>query len=237
MLAIPSMELVRGTCNGPRPAQGNPEAAPAAHPVSAARSWAHVGFRRLHVADRDADDREGSNGAMLEDIIRDGALEIQAAGGIESTEGIERLSGCGAFRIVLGARALDEPHWLAEVADLYPDVLLVRTDVRERRVVTRGWVRNLPLDIFDVIDDLRGLPLAGLLLTAVGSGISRSSQELSLLEDVAESCDFPVIAVGGVTTMNDLRALEHRGVAAVLLDDVLLSGELDAQAVAQEFAT
>src|SRR4029079_12859641 len=110
--------------------------------------------------------------------------------------------------------------WLAGASELYPGLLIVATDVRERRVVTRGWVRTLPLDILDIVEKLSGLPLGVLLVSATPDN-SRSGADLSLLEDVAEACDFPVIAAGGISTMNDLRALEHRGVSAGLFGGLL----------------
>jgi phosphoribosylformimino-5-aminoimidazole carboxamide ribotide isomerase len=119
---------------------------------------------------------------------------------------------------------------------MYPGLLVLATDVRERRVVTRGWVRSLPLDLLDVVADLNGLPLGGLLVSSVVPDTSRSGADLSLLEDVAESCDFPVIVAGGVSTMKDLRALEHSVVAAVVLGESLYLGSLDPRSVAMEFA-
>jgi phosphoribosylformimino-5-aminoimidazole carboxamide ribotide isomerase len=205
------------------------------HPIAMARAWANSGFQRLHVLDLDADNGTGSNASIVEDIIRDGALEVQAAGGIQSTDQIERFIDAGATRVIVGVRAIEEPRWLASVSELFPGLLVVSTDVRERRVVTRGWVRTLPLDIFDLIDDLRGLPLGGLLVSALGHDGHRTGADLALLEDITETSEFPVMAVGAVETMNDLRALEHRGVSAVLLGDVLYSGKLDAREVAQEY--
>src|SRR4029078_11304108 len=75
------------------------------------------------------------------------------------------------------------------------------------------------------------------LISVVQGGGSATSADLSLLEDIAEACDFPVLTVGGVMTMNDLSALEHRGVSAVVLGSVLYSAALDARAVAQEFSS
>jgi phosphoribosylformimino-5-aminoimidazole carboxamide ribonucleotide (ProFAR) isomerase len=235
MIAIPSVELRRGICVQPSAQQGSDEPVALGHPIAVARWWANAGFHRLNVHDLDADTGSGSNADLIEDIIRDGALDVQAGGGVQSTDQIERFIDAGAVRVVVGARAIEEPSWLASVSDLYPGLLVVSTDVRERRVVTRGWVRNLPLDIFDVIDDWAGLPLGGVLVAALGGNGHRTATDLALLEDVAETCEFPVIAAGGVSTMNDLRALEHRGLAAVVLGSVLYSGELDARSVAQEF--
>jgi len=139
--------------------------------------------------------------------------------------------------VVVGLRAIEEPQWLASIAESYPGHVVVGTAVRERRVVTRGWVRSLPLDIFDLLDAIAGLPLGGLLLAAPTADGQRGAVDLALLEDVAESCEFPVMAAGGVSTMNDLRALEHRGVAAVVLGAAIYTGELDPRSVAQEFGS
>ncbi|MDB4877305.1 MAG: 1-(5-phosphoribosyl)-5-(5-phosphoribosylamino)methylideneamino imidazole-4-carboxamide isomerase [Gemmatimonadetes bacterium] len=235
MIAIPSVDLRRGICIQPGVPAGSDDPIALGHPIAIARSWANAGFHRLHVLDLDADSGAGSNTSLVEDIVRDGALDVQASGGVQSTDQIERLVDAGATRVVVGPRAIEEPNWLGSVSELFPGMLVVSTDVRERRVVTRGWVRNLPLDIFDVIDEWAGLPLGGVLVASLGVNGHRTPQDLALLEDVAESCEFPVIAAGGVSTMSDLRALEHRGLAAVLLGSVLYSGELDARAVAQEY--
>src|SRR3954469_15894629 len=168
MIAIPSVDLRSGVCVQPTAADRQEQGAALGHPVTVARSWANAGFHRVHVLDLDADSGNGSNASLVEDIIRDGALDVQAGGGVQSTDQIERFVDAGATRIVLGSRALDEPAWLASASEAFSGLLVVGTDVRERRVVRRGWVRTLPLDIFDVIEDLNGLPLGGLLLSALG---------------------------------------------------------------------
>jgi len=235
MIAIPTIELRRGHCPQPGQATADEGAAPLGSPLSVARLWAHAGFQRLQVIDADAESGQGSNAALVENIVRDGVIEVQVSGGVQSTDEIERLIDAGAVSVIVGIRGIDEPRWLASVAESFPGQIVLGTDVRERRVVTRGWVRSLPLDIFDLLDSLGGLPLGGVLLSAPALNEHRTGVDLALLEEVAESCDFPLLAAGGVSTMNDLRALEHRGVAAAVLGGTLYTGELDARAVAQEF--
>jgi phosphoribosylformimino-5-aminoimidazole carboxamide ribotide isomerase len=103
-------------------------------------------------------------------------------------------------------------------------------------VTTRGWTRTLPLDILDVVDELNALPLGGLLVTAVHREGQMQGTDLPLMEDVAESSNFPVYASGGVATMQDLRALEHRGMAGVVIGMALYTGALDPVVVAGEFS-
>jgi phosphoribosylformimino-5-aminoimidazole carboxamide ribotide isomerase len=199
--------------------------------IGCARNWAHQGFHRIHLTDGDALAGLGSNEQLIDEIIRDGAIEVQVSDAAQSSERIEQVVNDGAVRVVVGPRGLDEPEWLAGAADLYPGLLIVATDLRERRVVTRGWVRTLPIDVFDLVGELNGLPL-GELLVSPGAG---EMFDLSLIEDIAEASNFPVIADGGVAGMHDLRALEHRGVSCVLLGGALYTGELDARTVAREF--
>jgi phosphoribosylformimino-5-aminoimidazole carboxamide ribonucleotide (ProFAR) isomerase len=236
MIAIPSIDLRNGSCVKPTGLQNGATDLPIGDAIGMARSWAAHGFHRLQVVDRDAESASGSNASVIEDVVRDGAVEVQVAGGVQSLEQIERLADAGAMRVVVGDRALDEMDWLAHVAELFPGLLIVSTDVRERRVVTRGWVHDLPVDILDLVDELAGIPLGGLVIASALPGGRHSSGELALLEDVTEACEFPVIASGGVLSMDDLRALEHRGIAGAVLGTILYSGALDPRAVANEFA-
>jgi phosphoribosylformimino-5-aminoimidazole carboxamide ribonucleotide (ProFAR) isomerase len=237
MITIPTIELRSGSCVFCPGAGGADPSLSVRNPVGLARAWAGAGFPRVHVADLDAMAGCGTNASLIDEIVRDGAISIQATVGEQTTDAVDRLFDAGAARVVLNVSAIEDPSWLAAIADSYPGSVMVATDVRERRVVTRGWVRNLPVDVFDVIDELDGLPLGGLLVSVLHGDGSSSASDLSLLEDIAEACDFPVMTVGGVATMNDLRALEHRGVSAVVLGNVLYSGALDARAVAQEFGS
>ena len=232
MLVIPRVEIRGGLCVQPSGEEGI--ASTLGDPFAIARMWAMQGFRRIHLADADAIAGTGSNSALVDEIIRDGAIEVQVSDAAESSDRIEQVVTAGAVRVVVGPRGLEEPDWLAGAAELYPGLLIVATDVRERRVVTRGWVRSMPVDVLDLVSELNGLPLGGLLVSP-GSIDNGRAFDLSLLEDIAETSDFPVMADGGVSAMNDLRALEHRGVSAVLLGGALYSGELDVRHVAMEF--
>jgi phosphoribosylformimino-5-aminoimidazole carboxamide ribotide isomerase len=171
----------------------------------------------------------------VEDILRETNARVQVSGVSSATE-VEQLLRVGVEYVVVGDRALDEPEWLVDLADLYPGEIAVATDVRDRRVVRRGWVRTLPVDLLDIVDELNPLPLRELVVSMRPADGTMGMAELTLLEDVAERSRFPVSVLGGATTMSDLRALEHRGIAGVVIDaDRLLGGELDGRRVAQDF--
>lgn len=235
MIAIPAVDLRDGACVQLVGGSFAQEKVRLENPVEVARSWEHYGFHRLHVVDLDAAMGHGSNIAVVRSLLFDSTVPVQVGGGVRSDELVEELLEAGASRVIVGTRALEEPEWLAELAARHPGEIIVACDVRERRVTTRGWAHTLPLDILDVVEELNPLPLGGLLVTAVHREGLLQGTDLPLMEDVAESSTFPVYASGGVTTMQDLRALEHRGLAGVVIGMALYTGALDPVVVAGEF--
>jgi phosphoribosylformimino-5-aminoimidazole carboxamide ribotide isomerase len=235
MIAIPAVDLRSGACVQLVGGSYDRERVRLENPTEVARSWTRYGFRRLHVVDLDAATGRGSNSRVVRDILHDTPAEVQVGGGIRESDQIEELLGDGATRIVLGTRALEEPEWLAEVAEDFPGQVIVAADVRDRRLVTRGWARTLPADILDFVEELSGLPLGGLLVTAVHREGQMQGVDLPLMEDVAEASHVPVIASGGVASVRDLRALAHREIAGVVIGMGLYTGALDPWEVAGEF--
>jgi phosphoribosylformimino-5-aminoimidazole carboxamide ribotide isomerase len=235
VIAIPAVDLRDGACVQLVGGSFAQERVRLENPVEVARSWEHYGFHRLHVVDLDAATGHGSNIAVVRSLLFDSTVPVQVGGGVRTDELVEELLEAGASRVIVGTRALEEPEWLAELAARHPGEIIVACDVRERRVTTRGWAHTLPLDILDVVEELNPLPLGGLLVTAVHCEGLLQGTDLPLMEDVAESSHFPVYASGGVTTMQDLRALEHRGLAGVVIGMALYTGALDPVVVAGEF--
>lgn len=235
MIAIPAVDLRDGACVQLVGGSYTDERIRLDNPLEVARSWEHFGFSRLHVVDLDAATGRGSNLALVRSILSEADVPVQVGGGIRSGDLVEELLEAGATNVIVGTRALEEMEWLAGLAASYPGEIIVACDVRERRVTTRGWVRTLPLDILDAVNELNALPLAGLLVTAVHREGQMQGTDLPLMEDVAESSEFPVYASGGVASMQDLRALEHRGIAGVVIGMALYTGVLDPASVAGEF--
>jgi phosphoribosylformimino-5-aminoimidazole carboxamide ribotide isomerase len=122
------------------------------------------------------------------------------------------------------------------MASLFPGELIVAADVRDRRVVTRGWEKTLARNVVDVVEELNALPLAGVMVTAVHREGQLAGTDLFLMEDVAEASEHPVYASGGITTVAELRALEDRGIAGAIIGMALYTGALDARHIAEEFA-
>jgi phosphoribosylformimino-5-aminoimidazole carboxamide ribotide isomerase len=237
MIAIPAIDLREGACVQLVGGSYTSEQIRLDNPLEVARGWARAGFHRMHVVDLDAATGRGDNAAIVRDILSETPGSIQVGGGIRSGDAIERLLQEGASWVVLGTRALEEPEWLAGTASTFPGQLIVAADVRERQVVTRGWARTLSRTVLDVIEQLNDIPLGGVLVTAVHREGQLAGTDLFLMEDVAEQSVHPVIASGGISSLNDLRELADRGIAAAVIGMALYTGALDARSVAEEFAS
>jgi phosphoribosylformimino-5-aminoimidazole carboxamide ribotide isomerase len=236
MLVIPAVDLRDGACVQLVGGEYDAERVRLDDPLGVAREWARFGFRRLHVVDLDAATGRGSNAHVVEEIVRYGNFDdVQVGGGVRDEDAVERILGLGARSVVIGTRGLEDPDWLAEVAARWPGQIVLAADVRERRVVTRGWARTLPRNVIDVVEELDGVPLAALLVTAVHREGQMQGTDLPLMEDVAEAASVPVIASGGVSNLQDLRLLADRGVWGAVVGMALYTGAIDPRAVIDEF--
>jgi phosphoribosylformimino-5-aminoimidazole carboxamide ribotide isomerase len=235
MIVIPAVDLREGACVQLVGGSYDQERVRLEDPEAVAREWERLGFRLLHVVDLDAATGRGSNAEVVRDVIQSVAIDVQVGGGVRSEEAVELLLGEGAQHVVVGTRAIEEPDWLAEVAHAHPGEIVVAADVRERRVLTRGWRETSGRNVLDVGEELNELPLAAVLVTAVHREGQLAGTDLFLMEDVAEASVHPVLASGGITTMADLRALADGGVAGAVLGMALYTGALDARVVADEF--
>jgi phosphoribosylformimino-5-aminoimidazole carboxamide ribotide isomerase len=236
MIAIPAVDLRDGACVQLVGGSYDAEKIRLEDPPSVARSWEQFGFKRLHVVDLDAATGNGSNASVVREILRTSGMDVQVGGGIRDIDQIESLLRDGAQRVVVGTRGIEDPDWLAEVAETYPGTIVVAADVRDRRVVTRGWGKLSTRNVLDVVEELNSLPLAAIMVTAVHKEGQMQGTDLPLMEDVVEESAFPVFASGGVGTIGDLRALEDRGVAGVIIGMALYTGAINPRAVAEEFS-
>jgi phosphoribosylformimino-5-aminoimidazole carboxamide ribotide isomerase len=197
-------------------------------PLDVAREWQRAGFEWAHVVDLDAAmGRPSRNREIIEELLRESGLRLQVGGGIRSSELVDEYMALGAARLVVGTRALEDPVWLEEIAAAYPQAIVVAADVRERHITTHGWTRLAGREITGVLAELEGLPLAGVLVTAVHVEGQLRGPDLGLLESVVPATAHPVIAAGGIGSFGHLEDLAMIGVSAAIVGMALYTGAVD----------
>ncbi|MCP3100838.1 1-(5-phosphoribosyl)-5-[(5-phosphoribosylamino)methylideneamino] imidazole-4-carboxamide isomerase [Myxococcus sp. K15C18031901] len=237
MIAIPAIDLREGACVQLVGGSYDAERIRVNDPLEALARWRAHGFGTFHVVDLDAALSKGSNAEAIRRLTSEGqGLTFNVGGGVRDTARVEALLADGASRVVVGTRAIEDRAWLEHVAEHHPGRVVVAADVRGREVVTRGWTAGSARDIGEVLASLAPLPLGGLLVTAVHKEGQLEGVDLPLMREVARRGRHPLYASGGVTTLEDLRALAEAGAHGAVIGMALYTGRLDARAVAREFA-
>ena len=236
MIAIPALHIRDGACVQLADSTYDQEVVRIPDVLGVDHAWQRYGFHYLHVVDLDAINGRGSNTELIRTLVSRSEAEVQVGGGLKTREALQQMLAEGARRVIVGARALEEPDWIAEMSGLFPGSVVVAADVRERKVLAAGWARARPILLLDLIDELNRLPLAGLIVGTSPYDDIAGAPHLALLEDAAADAEFPVIAAGNFTTMSELRAVADRAVSAAIVGAALYSGALDPRLVAEEFA-
>jgi 1-(5-phosphoribosyl)-5-[(5-phosphoribosylamino)methylideneamino] imidazole-4-carboxamide isomerase/N-(5'phosphoribosyl)anthranilate isomerase len=175
-------------------------------PREAAAAWTDQGAEWIHLVDLDAAFGRGTNRELQARIV--GALDIQVemSGGIRDDESLGAALATGCRRVNIGTAALEQPEWCARVIAEHGDRIAIGLDVRGRTLAARGWTREGG-DLYEVLARLDSEGCARYVVTDVNKDGMLQGPNLQLLRDVCAATDAPVIASGGVTTLDDIAAL------------------------------
>jgi phosphoribosylformimino-5-aminoimidazole carboxamide ribotide isomerase len=209
----PSIDLRGGHCVRLRQGDFEAETVYDDDPVQVARDFAAAGARWLHVVDLDAARTgEPANLTIIETICATVPCRVQVGGGIRSAEVAGEFLSAGAARVVIGTSAIERPELIDELATMHPEQIAVGLDARGREVAVRGWTRGTGVDLVERAGQLGKSGASALVVTEIGRDGTMAGPDLEQLGVVLEATTLPVIASGGVGTLDDLAAL--RGLRA-----------------------
>ncbi|SIQ40013.1 bifunctional 1-(5-phosphoribosyl)-5-((5-phosphoribosylamino)methylideneamino)imidazole-4-carboxamide isomerase/phosphoribosylanthranilate isomerase PriA [Micromonospora avicenniae] len=195
-------------------------------PLEAALAWQRDGAEWIHLVDLDAAFGRGSNAHLLAEVVRQLDVKVELSGGIRDDESLLAALGTGAARVNIGTAALEDPAWCDRIVGEYGDRVAIGLDVRGRTLSARGWTRDGG-DLFEVLERLDKAGAARYVVTDITKDGTMRGPNLELLREVCARTGAPVIASGGVSTLDDLRALavlEPIGVEGVIAGKALYAG-------------
>jgi 1-(5-phosphoribosyl)-5-[(5-phosphoribosylamino)methylideneamino] imidazole-4-carboxamide isomerase/N-(5'phosphoribosyl)anthranilate isomerase len=175
-------------------------------PVEAALRWQDAGAEWIHLVDLDAAFGHGHNRELQARIVGALDIDVEMSGGIRDDESLAAAMATGCRRVNIGTAALEQPEWCAAAIAEHGDRVAVGLDVRGRTLAARGWTRDGG-DLYEVLERLDGEGCARYVVTDVNKDGMLKGPNLDLLRDVCAATDRPVVASGGVTTLDDIRAL------------------------------
>jgi phosphoribosyl isomerase A len=208
-------------------------------PLVAALAWQDAGAEWVHLVDLDAAFGRGSNRAQLADVVARLDVDVELSGGIRDDESLEAALGTGCARVNIGTAALEDPAWCAAAIARYGERVAVGLDVRGTTLAARGWTQE-GAELFEVLERLDRDGCARYVVTDVGRDGTMTGPNLELLRSVCAATDRPVVASGGVSSLDDLRAvagLVPEGVEGAIVGKALYAGAFTLEEALGEVAT
>ena len=205
-------------------------------PLDAALDFQNAGAEWIHLVDLDAAFGTGSNHELLAEVIGKLDIKVELSGGIRDEETLQRALATGCERINLGTAALEDPGWTASVISRFGNQIAVGLDVRGHTLAARGWTRDGG-DLFETISRLDRDGCARYVVTDVNKDGTLQGPNLNLLREVCAATNKPIIASGGVSTLDDLRALRtltELGVEGAIVGKALYAGAFTLEDALQE---
>jgi len=197
-------------------------------PADATKVFIEAGAEWIHLVDLDAAFSRGSNKEIIREVIaQSGAVKIELSGGIRDTESLEIAIEAGATRVNLGTAALENPDWTAEVIGAYGDKIAVGLDVRGTTLAARGWTQEGG-DLFEVLERLEQSGCARYVVTDVTKDGMLLGPNIEMLKLVLARTNKPVIASGGISSLDDLKRLRELvplGLEGAILGKSLYAGK------------
>lgn len=227
----PAIDLRHGRCVRLKQGDYERETVFGEDPAAMARQWVSAGARRLHLVDLDAARGEPSdaNRDAIAAIVEAVDVPCQLGGGVRDDGSIRSLLNLGLRRLIVGSAALKRPDWFATVCDAYPGRLAAGIDARDGMVATDGWLETSTTRATELARDLRRRTenIAAIIYTDIARDGMMSGPNIAALREMEAATDIPVIASGGVTTLDDVRTLAESGTHAAIIGRALYEGTID----------
>ncbi|KPN18002.1 MULTISPECIES: bifunctional 1-(5-phosphoribosyl)-5-((5-phosphoribosylamino)methylideneamino)imidazole-4-carboxamide isomerase/phosphoribosylanthranilate isomerase PriA [Arthrobacter] len=177
-------------------------------PLDAAMAWQNDGAEWVHLVDLDAAFGRGSNLPLLKRVVEALDIKVELSGGIRDDESLDKALELGARRVNLGTAALENPEWTASAIARYGDAIAVGLDVRGTTLAARGWTKEGG-DLWEVLARLEDAGCPRYVVTDVTKDGTLRGPNVDLLRDVLARTDRPVVASGGISSLDDLAALRE----------------------------
>ena len=196
-------------------------------PLEAAMNWANDGAEWVHLVDLDAAFGRGSNAHLLREMVGALTINVELSGGIRDDASLEGALELGVARVNLGTAALENPEWTAKVIERFGEKIAVGLDVRGTTLAGRGWTKEGG-DIWEVLARLEDAGCARYVLTDVTKDGTLRGPNVELLREMCSRTSKPVVASGGISSLDDLRVLRElvgEGVEGAIIGKALYSGQ------------
>ncbi len=232
MLLIPAIDLKDGRCVRLRQGRMDDETIFSDDPVDVAGRWVEAGARRLHLVDLNgAFAGEPVNGEVIQAIAkRYPDLPIQVGGGIRDEATIQAYLDVGVTYVIIGTQAVKEPEFVARACKAFPGHVVVGLDAKDGKVAINGWAEITEHNVVDMAKQFEQDGVEAIVYTDIGRDGMLTGPNIEATQALAKAINIPVVASGGITNIDDIRALcevESSGINAAITGRAIYEGTLD----------
>jgi phosphoribosylformimino-5-aminoimidazole carboxamide ribotide isomerase len=230
MQVWPAIDLRGGKCVRLRQGDYQQETVFAQDPTAVARQFADQGARHLHIVDLEGA-REGLpvNLPSVQAILDEVDIECELGGGIRDEQSVSEILNFGLSRLVIGTSALTDPEWFRAACRQYPGKLVLGIDARDGWAATDGWLNTSNVSAIDLAKQFASEPLAAIIYTDIATDGMMRGPNIPAMVQMQTAVDVPVVASGGVTTIDDVTRLAAAGLAGCIIGRALYEGTLALQ--------
>ena len=222
MQIYPAIDLRGGQCVRLRQGDYNQETVFGADPAAMAKRWVDDGATFLHLVDLDgAKEGKPINGPSVRAIVAAAGVPCQLGGGLRTEADISLALSWGVARVIIGTKALQSPTWLDGMAAKFPNKIVLGIDAKAGQVATHGWLDVSTTSALDLARRFQELPLAGLVYTDISRDGMMQGVNAPAMAEMAAATKLPVVASGGVTTLDDIRVLAKIPMAGCIVGRAL----------------
>ena len=224
----PAIDLRGGNCVRLKQGDYNQETVFGDNPGAMALQWCKQGAECMHLVDLDgARDGLWINQDSVRSIIEAIDVPCQLGGGVREEATIELLLGLGVSRLIVGTKALKEPSWFSSMVEKFPHKLALGIDARDGMVATDGWLETSETTAISLAQQFENQPVAAIIYTDISRDGMMQGANVTGMAEMKQATSIPVIASGGVTTLDDVKQLREAGLDGAIIGRSLYDGVID----------
>lgn len=232
MLLIPAIDLKEGKCVRLRQGRMEDDTVFSEDPVAVAGRWVEAGAKRLHLVDLDgAFAGKPKNAAVIHAIVEAYPdVPVQIGGGIRDEDTIQGYLEAGVEYVIIGTKAVSEPHFVRDAAIEFPGHIIVGLDAKDGKVAIDGWSKLSRHDVIDMAQKFEAQGVTAIIYTDISRDGMMQGVNVEATAKLARSVTIPIIASGGITNIDDIRALgnvSHEGIMGAITGRAIYEGTLD----------
>jgi phosphoribosylformimino-5-aminoimidazole carboxamide ribotide isomerase len=227
MLILPAIDIRGGQCVRLRQGDYAQETIYSSDPAAMARTWVDQGATFLHIVDLDgAKEGHPVNQDSIQRIVQTAGVPCQLGGGLRTEEHVAQALAWGLRRVVIGTKAVSDPAWLKGICDRFPGQVALGIDAKDGQVAIQGWLEVSDRPAVELARYCAGWPLAAIIYTDIARDGMLAGPNLKALAEISKAVTLPIIASGGITTLEDLRRLAELDLAGCIVGRALYEGRL-----------